>query len=135
MSTIIAKHTLLSLFIELRIICVCYAIKLQVYHYCHFDGRQDSFLCPAQTAFNQKVFVCDWWHKVNCAVAKHFYALNQNLYTVSILGNINFLLCCEFLFFRWYVNLCKLQIEMGLHKNAFYAIMNDFQNKFWRFKM
>ena len=28
---------------------------LQVYHYCHFDGRQDSFLCANGTVFNQKV--------------------------------------------------------------------------------
>ena len=27
----------------------------QVYHYCHFDGRQDSFLCANGTVFNQKV--------------------------------------------------------------------------------
>jgi hypothetical protein len=25
-----------------------------VYHYCHFDGRQDSFLCSNGTVFNQK---------------------------------------------------------------------------------
>ena len=30
---------------------------LQVYHYCHFDGRQDSFLCANGTVFNQKVAV------------------------------------------------------------------------------
>ena len=55
----------------------------QVYHYCHLDGRHDSFLCPAHTSFNQKVFVCDWWYNVNCDVSIHFYALNKNLYTVS----------------------------------------------------
>ena len=29
--------------------------QFQVYHYCHFDGRQDSFLCANGTVFNQKV--------------------------------------------------------------------------------
>ena len=55
---------------------------MQVYHYCHFDGRQDSFLCPRGTVFNQAVFVCDWWYNVDCSSAQSFYQLNQNLYRV-----------------------------------------------------
>ena len=54
----------------------------QVYHYCHFDGRQDSFLCPRGTMFNQEVFVCDWWYNVNCESSEVFYSLNDNLYKV-----------------------------------------------------
>ncbi|TRY76720.1 hypothetical protein TCAL_07924 [Tigriopus californicus] len=38
----------------------------QVYHYCHYDGRQDSFLCPKGTIFNQEVLVCDWWYNSDC---------------------------------------------------------------------
>jgi len=52
----------------------------QVYHYCHFDGRQDSFLCSNGTVFNQKVFTCDWWYNVNCAASEDLYSLNDNLY-------------------------------------------------------
>ena len=68
----------------------------QVYHYCHFDGRQDSFLCPRGTVFNQAVFVCDWWYNVDCNVAQDFYQLNQNLYRVNTalntrIGIVNFL--------------------------------------------
>ncbi len=37
-----------------------------MYHYCHFDGRQDSFLCPKGTVFNQDVLVCDWWYNAAC---------------------------------------------------------------------
>ena len=70
----------------------------QVYHYCHFDGRQDSFLCSNGTIFNQKVgrvsfygkfyyflcqvFTCDWWYNVNCAASEDLYNLNTNLYKV-----------------------------------------------------
>ena len=39
---------------------------VQVYHYCHYDGRQDSFLCPKGTVFNQDVLVCDWWYNSAC---------------------------------------------------------------------
>ena len=30
----------------------------QVWHYCQLDGRQDKFLCPNGTMFNQKTRVC-----------------------------------------------------------------------------
>ena len=55
---------------------------LQVYHYCHHDGRQDSFLCPKGTVFNQKVFVCDWWYNADCGGSTGFYSLNEDLYSV-----------------------------------------------------
>ena len=54
----------------------------QVYHYCHHDGRQDSFLCPKGTVFNQKVFVCDWWYNADCGSSHGFYSLNDDLYSV-----------------------------------------------------
>ena len=61
-----------------------------MYHYCHHDGRQDSFLCPKGTVFNQKVFVCDWWYNADCGNSHGFYSLNEDLYSVrSRLGN-----CC-----------------------------------------
>ena len=60
----------------------------QVYHYCHFDGRQDSFLCPRGTMFNQEVFVCDWWYNVNCESSEVFYSLNDNLYKVRKISTI-----------------------------------------------
>ena len=56
---------------------------LQVYHYCHHDGRQDSFLCPKGTVFNQKVFVCDWWYNADCGGSTGFYSLNEDLYSVK----------------------------------------------------
>ena len=54
-----------------------------MYHYCHHDGRQDSFLCPKGTVFNQKVFVCDWWYNADCGGSTGFYSLNEDLYAVS----------------------------------------------------
>lgn len=48
----------------------------QVYHYCHGDNRQDSFLCPKGTVFNQAVLVCDWWYNADCPNSERFYALN-----------------------------------------------------------
>lgn len=36
----------------------------QIYHLCQADGRQDSFLCPIGTVFDQKYFVCNWWHEI-----------------------------------------------------------------------
>ena len=50
--------------------------SLQVFHVCHHDGRQDSFLCPNGTVFNQKYFVCDWWYNFNCEDAPFFYPVN-----------------------------------------------------------
>ena len=52
---------------------------LQVFHVCHRDGRQDSFLCPNGTVFNQKYFVCDWWYNFPCEDAPFFYPVNAVL--------------------------------------------------------
>ncbi|KAK7085962.1 hypothetical protein SK128_013562, partial [Halocaridina rubra] len=48
----------------------------QVFHICHRNGRQDSFLCPNGTIFNQKYFVCDWWYNFQCEDAPFFYPVN-----------------------------------------------------------
>ncbi|XP_068226837.1 titin-like [Palaemon carinicauda] len=51
----------------------------QVFHICHRSGRQDSFLCPNGTIFNQKYFVCDWWYNFACEDAPFFYPVNAAL--------------------------------------------------------
>ncbi|XP_063591969.1 uncharacterized protein LOC134769064 [Penaeus indicus] len=51
----------------------------QVFHICQFDGRQDSFLCPNGTIFNQQYFVCDWWFNVDCAASEQFRSLNADI--------------------------------------------------------
>ncbi|XP_018016224.1 uncharacterized protein LOC108672967 isoform X2 [Hyalella azteca] len=51
----------------------------QVFHVCHHDGTQDSYLCPNGTVFNQKYFVCDWWYNFNCEDAPFFYPVNAAL--------------------------------------------------------
>lgn len=51
----------------------------QVFHVCHHDGTQDSYLCPNGTLFNQKYFVCDWWYNFNCEDAPFFYPVNAAL--------------------------------------------------------
>ncbi|XP_037787698.1 U-scoloptoxin(01)-Cw1a-like [Penaeus monodon] len=52
----------------------------QVFHICQFDGRQDAFLCPNGTLFNQQYFVCDWWFNVDCAASEQFRSLNADIY-------------------------------------------------------
>ncbi|XP_068233964.1 uncharacterized protein [Palaemon carinicauda] len=51
----------------------------QVFHICQFDGRQDSFLCPNGTIFNQQYFVCDWWFNVVCSSSVDFLRLNADI--------------------------------------------------------
>ncbi|XP_042856833.1 uncharacterized protein LOC122243357 isoform X2 [Penaeus japonicus] len=51
----------------------------QVFHICQFDGRQDAFLCPNGTIFNQQYFVCDWWFNVDCAANEQFFNLNAEI--------------------------------------------------------
>lgn len=52
----------------------------QVWHYCLEDGRDEPFLCPIGTVFNQRHFICDWWYNTDCASAQDFYRLNEELY-------------------------------------------------------
>ncbi|XP_076332324.1 uncharacterized protein LOC143237212 [Tachypleus tridentatus] len=54
----------------------------QVVHLCQAGGVQDSYICPNGTVFNQQVFSCQWWYKVDCPKSAHFYQLNDNLYKV-----------------------------------------------------
>lgn len=30
--------------------------------------------------FNQQLFVCDWWHNVQCEDVASFYSLNEHIY-------------------------------------------------------
>ncbi|EFX89836.1 hypothetical protein DAPPUDRAFT_94585 [Daphnia pulex] len=48
----------------------------QVYHVCALD-KTFSFLCPNGTIFDQRVFVCRWWHNVDCASSANYYNLND----------------------------------------------------------
>ncbi|RWS24515.1 uncharacterized protein B4U80_04806 [Leptotrombidium deliense] len=43
-----------------------YETGCQVWHYCQSDKRQDKFLCPNGTIFNQNTRICDWWFNVRC---------------------------------------------------------------------
>lgn len=54
-----------------------------MFHVCQTGGQQNSFLCPNGTIFNQKVFVCDWWHNVQCTDSTDDFRLNANLYDYS----------------------------------------------------
>lgn len=47
---------------------------------CQEGGRKSSFLCPNGTLFNQKVYVCDWWHNVDCSGSSSHFELNSKLY-------------------------------------------------------
>ncbi|KAG7176923.1 U-scoloptoxin(01)-Cw1a-like 1 [Homarus americanus] len=54
--------------------------QCQTFHICQEDGRQDAFLCPNGTVFNQQYFVCDWWYNFSCDHASRFYSLNALIY-------------------------------------------------------
>uniref|UniRef100_T1K2N5 Chitin-binding type-2 domain-containing protein n=2 Tax=Tetranychus urticae TaxID=32264 RepID=T1K2N5_TETUR len=54
----------------------------QAFYICQPDGREDAFLCPNGTLFNQKYFICDWYFNVDCSQARSFYSLNSLLYVV-----------------------------------------------------
>lgn len=58
----------------------------QAFYICQSDGRQDGFLCPNATLFNQEFFVCDWWYNVDCSIAESFYSLNANLFQEGTTG-------------------------------------------------
>ncbi|XP_069987020.1 uncharacterized protein [Penaeus vannamei] len=61
----------------------------QVFHICQFDGRQDAFLCPNGTLFNQQYFVCDWWFNVDCAASAQFRSLNADIGKIPEEDNLN----------------------------------------------
>ena len=54
----------------------------QVFHVCTNDGKggltKQSMSCPKGTLFQQKYFVCDWSHNVDCSTTEDFYELNMN---------------------------------------------------------
>ncbi|XP_053205014.1 putative uncharacterized protein DDB_G0282133 [Panonychus citri] len=52
----------------------------QAFYICQPDGREDAFLCPNGTLFNQKYFICDWYYNVDCSSSRNFYSLNSLLY-------------------------------------------------------
>ncbi|CAG0884386.1 unnamed protein product [Cyprideis torosa] len=54
--------------------------NFSVFHICQLDQRQDSFICPNGTLFNQEFFVCDWAYNVRCDRAQQYYVLNADLY-------------------------------------------------------
>lgn len=46
----------------------------QIYHFCHADGKQDTFECGYGTVFNEYLGTCDYKNNVHCgehAVAPH----------------------------------------------------------------
>ncbi|RWS14556.1 hypothetical protein B4U79_15450, partial [Dinothrombium tinctorium] len=51
-----------------------YETGCQVWHYCQADLRQDKFLCPNGTIFNQHTRICDWWFNVRCVNPSAFIA-------------------------------------------------------------
>lgn len=51
--------------------------QCQAFHICQRGNRQDSFVCPIGTLFNQEFLVCDWWYNVNCDRARDFYQVNE----------------------------------------------------------
>lgn len=50
------------------------------FHVCQADGRHDVFVCPNNTAFQQRHLVCDWADNVNCQEATSFYGVNAQLF-------------------------------------------------------
>ena len=65
-------------------------VFLQVYHYCHFDGRQDSFLCSNGTVFNQKVQLLSTTNHIQTIksyfISEHFYICNTYLVIFTNFG-------------------------------------------------
>ncbi|XP_035217373.1 uncharacterized protein LOC118190720 [Stegodyphus dumicola] len=47
----------------------------QVFHSC-YKHRQESYLCPTGTTFNQAILACDYWYSSNCSLAPLFYNVN-----------------------------------------------------------
>ena len=37
----------------------------QAFYICQADGRQNGYLCPVGTVFDQTYFVCNLWNEVN----------------------------------------------------------------------
>lgn len=46
-----------------------------MFHAC-LSHRQESFLCPVGTTFNQAILTCDFWYSSNCSLASYYYNVN-----------------------------------------------------------
>jgi len=46
--------------------------KCQVFDRCDINGNLTSYLCPAETLFNQITLICDWWYNVDCSKSDQF---------------------------------------------------------------
>lgn len=44
----------------------------EIYHFCHEDGKQDTFNCPYGTAFNEHLGTCDHEAAVHCVSAEGY---------------------------------------------------------------
>jgi len=44
----------------------------KIYHFCHEDGKQDTFNCPYGTAFNEHLGTCDHEAAVHCVSAEGY---------------------------------------------------------------
>jgi len=57
------------------------ATGCQVFHVCSRTSLtlKNSFLCPNGSIFDQKFFICDWWHIVDCSLSESFYSLNMRI--------------------------------------------------------
>lgn len=44
----------------------------EIYHFCHEDGKQDTFNCPYGTAFNEHLGTCDHEAAVHCMSAEGY---------------------------------------------------------------
>ncbi|XP_023331925.1 extensin-1 isoform X2 [Eurytemora carolleeae] len=42
----------------------------EIYHFCHADGKQDSFHCGYGTIFNEYIGTCDYKNNVHCGAEK-----------------------------------------------------------------
>ncbi|XP_064093943.1 sialidase-like, partial [Macrobrachium nipponense] len=54
--------------------------QCQVFYICQLGGRQDGFLCPNGTLFNQQHLICDWWYNVDCELAMDYFSVNERIY-------------------------------------------------------
>uniref|UniRef100_A0A0K2T9S1 Chitin-binding type-2 domain-containing protein n=2 Tax=Lepeophtheirus salmonis TaxID=72036 RepID=A0A0K2T9S1_LEPSM len=47
---------------------------------CQVGGRQNTFICPVGTLFDQRYLVCNWSNQVNCRNSVEFYNINRKIY-------------------------------------------------------
>ncbi|CAB4060727.1 unnamed protein product [Lepeophtheirus salmonis] len=52
----------------------------QTFHMCQVGGRQNTFICPVGTLFDQRYLVCNWSNQVNCRNSVEFYNINRKIY-------------------------------------------------------